>query len=112
MKPNGIPTHRHVERLVAHQPLAGQVRGQNPEAVAAPLELGAVRIEHAEGKRPAGPIEKEHDSVAPGAPPAVTDRDDPLGVEHPVVTGLEHEIVVSKAMPLEECRASAGRVWV
>ena len=110
MQPHRVSSHRDVERLAAHEPLTCQVRSQNPEAVTAPLELGTVRIEHPEEKRPAGPIEKEHDSVTTGPPPAVTDRDDTLGVEHPVVPGLEHEIVVTEAMPLEERRASAGRV--
>ena len=110
MQPHGVSSHPDVEGLAAHEALARQVRSQNPEAVTAPLELGAVRIEHPEEKRPAGPIKKEHDSVATGPLPAVTDRDDALGVEHPIVAGLEHEIVVTEAMSLEERRASADRV--
>ena len=85
MQLHRVSSHRHVERLAAHEPLACQVRSQNPEAVTAPLELGAVRIEHPEVKRPAGSIEKENDSVAAGPPPTVTDRGDALGVEHPIV---------------------------
>ena len=110
MKPHRVSSHRHLEGLAAHELLAGQISIQNPETVTAALELGAVRIEHPEGKRPAGSIEKENDSVAAGPPPAVTDRGDALGVEHPIVACFEHEIVVPEAMPLEERRASGGRV--
>ncbi len=110
MQPHRVSSHRHLEGLAAHEPLAGQISSQNPEAVTAPLELGAVRIEHPEGKRPTRPIEKEYDPIATGPPPAVTDRGDALRVERPIVTGLEHEIIVPEAMRLEKRRASAGGV--
>ena len=110
MQPHGVSPHGDVEGFFVHESLTGQVRRQNSKTVATPLELRSIRVEHPEKKRPAGPIEKEHDSVATGALPAVTDGGDPLGVEHPIVACLEHEIVVSEAMPFEERRAGLCRM--
>ena len=110
MEPNRVSAHGDVEGLIIHETLPRHVGRENPEAVATPLELGAVRIEHPEGKRPDPPIEKQHDSVATRARPAVAYRGDPLGVEHPIIAGLEYEIVVSEAVCLEERRACGGRI--
>ena len=110
MKRNGVSSHGHVERLAANEPFARQVGSQNPEAITAPLELGAIRIEHPEGKRPAGAIDEDHDSVASRPLPAVADRGDGFGVEGPIVTGLEYQIVISEAMRLEVRRAGAWYV--
>ena len=85
---------------LAHEAAMVEVGGEDAEPVPAALELGAVRVEHAERERLSRGPPHHHDPVAPHALETVADPRDGPRMRGPRVPLLEDEVVVAEPVGL------------